>query len=221
MNAGRTNAHDRAGLNMIELLVAMVVLSLVVTMMAAIFRHSESAWTQGTGDNEVETAGRVALSLLTRDLQGAVADSNLTFDIEEDYGLTNCEVCFIALQGSPTSTSRATRAIMYWVTNSELIRAAQPVDINTMNCYTNKDWFINYPTPLTLTAVVARNVSRFRLATNDYYSAATANSNRLPQYVDICLDVLSERDALQAAKLKAKRFTTRVYFPNRNGYDTR
>jgi len=218
MNTEHTNDHC-AGLNMIELLVAMVVLSIVVTMMAAIFRHSESAWTQGTGDNEVETAGRVALSLLTRDLQGAVADSNLTFNIEEDYGLTNSEVCFIALQESPTRTNRATRAIMYWVTNSELIRAAQPVDTNTMNCYTNIDWFTNYPTSLTLTGAVARNVRSFRLVPSDYDSLN--NSNRLPPWEDICLDVQSERDALQAAKFKAKRFTPRVYFPNRNGYDTR
>jgi prepilin-type N-terminal cleavage/methylation domain-containing protein len=232
-------AEARAGLNMIELLVAMVVLSLVVTMMAAIFRHSEAAWTQGAGENEVETAARVALDMITRDLQGAVADSNLTFAITDStnaYGPQNSEIAFIALQGSPTLTTRAARAIRYWVREManapgryELIRASQPVDTDTMNCYSNRNWYLtNRPTSPQLCGVAARNVSGFLLTPSLYYSDGLGDS--LPRWVDICLDVLSERDALQAAKLTdnadfvertAKRFTTRVHFPNRNGYKTR
>jgi|GEM_PF-3492629 len=64
-------------------------------------------------------------------------------------------------------------------------------------------------------------------------------SNQLPEYVDIYLELLNERDALQAAKMwsdsnfaaqtntaafierNAKRYATRVYFHNRQGYRPR
>ena len=80
--SGSRVTRSQCGFNLVKLLVAIVVLSVVGTMMASIFRHSQAAWKQGTGQDEVEAAGRVALSMLAQDLQDAVADSILTFQIQ-------------------------------------------------------------------------------------------------------------------------------------------
>ena len=70
----------------------------------------------------------------------------------------------------------------------------------------------------------------------DYDSVV--NSNRTPEYVDVYFEALNQRDAIQAAELasrtsetdnevleivraKARRYTTRVYFHNRYGYQQR
>lgn len=226
------------GFNLVELLVAMVVLSIVVTMMASIFRDSQSASTQGTAATEIEAAGRNALSMMTRDLQGAVGDTNLVFKEDRSgvvsYGFTNSEVLFITLDATPTHTSRAARAVMYSVqpmTNSaltsryELVRACYSTD----NCYTDPGWFTN--APMTSYGVVAENVSALLLAVPEDSYFSDEHSNTLPAFVDICLELLNERDARQAADLwvrdldytnfverTARRFTTRVFFNNRNGY---
>ena len=230
--------RDQGGFNLIELLVAMVVLSVVVTMMASIFRDSQSALTQGAGQNEVETAGRTALSMMARDLQGAVADTNLFFEEYQgdvvSYGFTNSEVLFVTFDAVPTRTNRAARIVMYGVrpaTNSasanryELVRACYAAD----NCYTNLYASTNAAT--TSYGVVAENVSALLLTTPEtsYYSADS--SNTLPAHIDICLELMSERDTRQSSDMTtrgldcthfveraARRFTTRVFFHNRSGY---
>ena len=244
----------KEGFNLVEILVAIVVLSVVVTMMASVFRDSQSAWTQGVGQNDVETGGRTVLSLLANDLRGAVADSTLTFRLRDDrypatsasYGLTNSEVSFIAFQESPTETNRAARMIMYWVQpmpgapgRYELVRACWPADAVFRNCYTNPSWFedagsggFGRPVSPDAVATVTENVSGFGLtAPGGGREYSSEPFYCLPSHVDIYLELLSERDAKQAAALwargldcadlverRARRFTTRVYFYNRDGF---
>lgn len=227
MRARKTTERKcSGGFNLVELLVAMVVLSIVVTMMASIFRDSQSASTQGTAQNEVETAGRVALSMMTHDLQTAVADSELTFNMQLDrtngtsYGLTNSEVSFVAFQENPTQTNRVARMVMYWVQpvagtagRYELVRTCTPADSGQRNCYTNPSWFKDAdeggwgrPTSPDVVGVVAQNVAGLRMATSEpgleYLS--DLQGHRLPAYQDIYLEVLDERDARQAADLWAR-----------------
>lgn len=67
------------------------------------------------------------------------------------------------------------------------------------------------------------------MISRDYFSDDPANSNRLPEYVDVFLEILNKRDAIRAAGMSgaaqkafvdrnARRYTTRVYFQNRQGY---
>lgn len=214
--------NRNAGFNLVELLVAITVLAVVVTIMASIFRHSEAAWTQNTGEDSVENGGRVALNMLTRDLQGAVADIQLSFsfftdrDVVTSYGFTNAEINFIALQSLPARTNRATSAVMYWVREApgspgryELVRSVRPVDPVNLDCYTNALWYDNPPTGFgrptgaDACSVVAENVAGFRLATpetgSEFYMA-----DELPSRLDIYLELLPERDARQAADLQAR-----------------
>ena len=71
-------------------------------------------------------------------------------------------------------------------------------------------------------------------ALREYYSDSAANSNPLPSYVDVYLEILNERDAKRVVEMQGRgidpdeyiernvrRYTTRVHFQNRNGYRPR
>lgn len=161
---------------------------------------------------------------------------------------------------------RAAREIHYWVqeqpTNShryELRRGYFSSAILTApasHSYHSKTWY----EPPTLGGAgrpsanyfVAKNVVGFAVYAPDYdgtltrefYSDAaieidgTNNSDRLPTFVDVCLELLNDREARQAAELwgrgpawevaakefvrnNAVRHVTRVHFHNRDGYKER
>ena len=119
--------------------------------------------------------------------------------------------------------------------------------------YKNRSWWESRVSG-TARSVLSENVASFTVyaapnsaapktagdLTEDYDSAASsATSNQLPWFVDICLELLNERDALQAARMatefgsdadqrvvgfvqkSVRRYTTRVYFQNRAGYEER
>lgn len=128
------------------------------------------------------------------------------------------------------------------------------------HCYfnTNGPWYAELNRPGSA-GVVAENVTGFRVyisgttydpmngPTNFYFAtpsglpgnaynsddgAGTIYSNSLPMYVDIVLDLLDEKHAIQVAattgtdqrdllERNVRRFTTRVYFQNRDGYKIR
>lgn len=273
------NRHRIARLRaftLIELLAAITILMVIVSVMGIIFAETDRAWHLGTGRVESNTEARAALNLLSHDLQYALADSLLTFAMREDYsvrsidsvsfGYTNSEACFVSLhQESEDSSSRSSRELYYWVMEKtdngniggtrlhryQLMRTAIESATTANNAYDDPLWYgaigQNSDRHSSLKrAVVADNVTAFGLfapddlgaMTREYYSDDLANSNRLPQYVDVYLEVLSDKDAIQAADLKqrfgamdsrtldfvernSRRYTTRVHFQNRSGYKTR
>ena len=122
----------------------------------------------------------------------------------------------------------------------ELVRGIHTIEIDeTTNYYGNGNWYNELGRPDgNESGVVAENIAAFKLLAADtnviisdtYLSIA--NGNVLPEYVDVCLEMLDERAARQAAELWAsahdkatdlvernvRRYTTRVYFQNRDGY---
>jgi hypothetical protein len=102
------------------------------------------------------------------------------------------------------------------------------------------------PARPTYPAVVCHNIAAFRVftdaivagrtgVTNDYSSGLAVYGGRLPRYLDVSLELLTDKDARQAADLmlrgstnyigfvrkNAVRYATRVYFHNRDGYKRR
>jgi hypothetical protein len=125
----------------------------------------------------------------------------------------------------------------------ELVRGCRPVagDMPTNaadNCYWNRQWYDeDRPTDPSHQAVLADNVAALAFFKPDAGSGGTfvydsqTHSNLLPRYVDIYLELLPERAARQAALMMdgvgdwtnhverhAERYTTRVFFRNREGY---
>ncbi len=96
----------RGGFSIIELLVAMVILLIIVTVFARFFQRSSQSWESGMHSVEMAISGRAALNLIVRDLERAVAipvgatpalfisGSVLRFSMlrpDEPYGVANVE----------------------------------------------------------------------------------------------------------------------------------
>ncbi|MFC1498796.1 PilW family protein [Verrucomicrobiota bacterium] len=172
----------------------------------------------------------------------------------KSYDCVNSEAAFVSLQHDSTVSDRTAREIYYWIRKMKdnggsainnryaLIRGYYSdaiVSNNTVHCYGTPNWCKNLGRP-GANAVVAENVASLKFyamaengtLSDSYDSTSPANSNRLPEYVDIVLDVLNEDDSIKAASKwsnddadkaefvdrNIRRYTTRVYFHNRHGY---
>ena len=175
------------------------------------------------------------------------------------YGFPNSEICFVSLAHDSADQNRTAREIHYYVkeiTGSpgqyELRRhyySKAISDTPLAHCYFNETWYETGGVSAQTGAanpgrpsgggVIVGNVAGFSVTwpdpaapNEDYLSTDPLHSNRVPEYVDIYLEVLSPREAAEAATLtganqrdhverKARRFTSRVYFHNRHGYRKR
>jgi prepilin-type N-terminal cleavage/methylation domain-containing protein len=253
-------SRSRAAFSLIELLASLAILLIIVGILGMIYIHFDKAWTQGTGKADCNTTGQASLNIISRDLEHAVADDILTFAMQPDrytnrsYGCWNDEICFVSMESTNLlagATNRTALEVQYWVRNAggryELVRGCLTNDIalpttSLANCYWNTNWYkdasqggVGRPGNA---AVVAENVAGVSfIAPGETVSGyeSTAHTNRLPEYVDICLELLDETSAKQAAQLSAadptyvadfaerkiRRYTTRVFFENRSGYRMR
>lgn len=217
--------NTQKGFTLIELLAAMAILMAMVAMIGIIFTKSNIVWTIGSNNAENNTSGRTAINMIARDLQYAVADSNLTFCFRDDesdessYGFTNSEIFCVSFQNDSSDANRTACEIYYWVremTNSqggldryELVRGCHSItNYYTNNCYWNTNWYETGPSQNDQ-GVIAQNVAAFCLLApdsngkvfQDYNSQDTNNNNRLPEYADVYLEILNKREAKQAAAM--------------------
>jgi len=178
---------------------------------------------------------------------------SLQYKSSEDAPRTAREI-FIYVRPRQVATALGTTYTSY-----ELVRHSYGKDISdqpassSMHCYTNRLWYLN-PSDGGVGrsgagGVIAENVVGFHAAAGPasrvggvwtmphaYDSIAAANGNQLPEYVDLYLEILNERDAAEVAKMwhagaqarardfiekNAKRYSTRVFFQNRIGYKKR
>ena len=237
-----TNEERRTGglpaaFTLIEVLVAMTVLSVMVLMVANIFQSSSAAWNIGTQKADMNTAARAALDFMARELACAVAGPIETVAVGANsalkFNLVNGnDVRFVSLLGEPGGTSRALQLSLFRYQN------------NILQYYRETDAFNPYVDSLDwrggamlITNVVSLQISAFTneygldngLFTENFDSSTPGNLDQLPLCVDIALEMLSDDDMLRFNQLSgipqtefknrnAKLYSTRIYFPNRVGY---
>ena len=211
----------------------MTVLSIMVLMVANIFQSSSESWNIGTQKADMNTAARAALDYMARELQSAVAGpveavnppalSAIQFRV-----INGNDLLFVSLVGD-VEDGRALRngAFYHEVSDNELMYAhqlANPYD--TSPKHTGAGMLITNVLDL-----------QFYVYTNEY---ALTNGNydvnntydELPLCVDIALEMLSNDDMRRYNQLSgadqtafsdrnSKVYSTRVYFPNRVGYQAR
>lgn len=73
----------RRAFTLVELMVAMVVTMLLIGLLVGIANFTTQAWTQGSDRAETSASARSALSLIGRELQGAVIDLDLGYHIRK------------------------------------------------------------------------------------------------------------------------------------------
>lgn len=225
--------NSKSGFTLIELLASMTILMIIVWMMATIFTETDRAWNVGTGRAANNTEGRAALQLIKHDLQYAVADDILTFQMGldrnsvEPFGFACDEICAVSIQhdSSETNAVRAAREIHYYVrptTNAmgryELARGYfGPVISGAQylnHCYHNRNWWqTGGGAGRPAGQIIAENVVGLAFYCPNpanptemiraYDSADAVNMDQLPPYLDVLLEVLNDREAEQAEQMIA------------------
>ncbi len=170
----------RSGFTLLELLSAITVLTVIIWILAAIFRESDRAWNMGTSRVDLNTEGRAALTAIANDLRYAICDETMTFVIQPErkpvtdpssgrviYGRDNQEICFVSLADAGARTdSRAAREIFYYPTLTSTNRAGKysimRIENVATNSYLSSTWFEGASPqnrPRGFRAVVAENIT--------------------------------------------------------------
>ena len=228
----------RAAFTLIEVLVAMTVLSIMVLMAANIFQSSSAAWNIGTQKADMNTAARAALDYMVRELAGAVAGpveaaslatpANILFKM-----INGSEIKFVGLSGNPAppSTRALTGILFRYDSGNRIIETWR----NTASFNPYSDLPAWDSAQMLITNVWSLNMDAFANESdlNNGVGMADYNSNSLPLCLDIALEMLSGDDMVRALTLppglpqddfvarNSKVYSTRVYFPNRVGYSAR
>ena len=228
-----------SGFTLIEVLVAMTVLSIMVLMVANIFQSSSVAWNIGTQKADMNTAARAALDFMVRELACAVAgpvdSASLATPIIIPFILSDggTKVMFVALSGNPAN-GRALRGHCFQYDDVEKTLKYK--------CFTNNDVYNNpflassgSGLQLLITNVLSLNMYAYTnasdLAPGGANPVVAFDVDSLPVCLDIAIEMLSGDDMLRYNKLSgsdqtdfsdrnSKVYSTRVSFPNRQGYGT-
>lgn len=233
------SVRDASGFSLIEVLVAMAIMTVVIVMVTNMFRDASEAWDIGTQRAEMNTSARAAISFMASELQSAIAGpiettvspaaAYLPFRLDGD-GLKFC-----ALSQTPGGGARAVRGVLFYTNdNYNLMYNRESVSFDG---YT-QPWY-EFPWGISQigSKLLITNVWSFRV---DIYSnesdmisgnarSTSYASSVLPACVDISIEMLCERDLARALSLTAgtprdgyvmtnsRVYTTRVCFPNRGG----
>ena len=187
----RTHSKKRA-FTLIELLAAVSILVVIVTIVGMIFAESDKAWTTGTQRVQKNMSGRAAINLITHDLQYVLVDDLITMNVgfdrnsptSDSYDFVNSELTFASLNNDPTESSdpeRAVREYFYYVRPTtdyryQLMRgycSDSILSASDDHCYKNIEWclddddFDGISRSLISAQVVCENVSAFAVYVPD------------------------------------------------------
>lgn len=79
MNYECETTKSGSGFSLLEILVAMAILSVIILMMTTIFNQSSQAWDRGLSQSQKGMEGRAALNLMARELKSAVVGEDTDF----------------------------------------------------------------------------------------------------------------------------------------------
>ncbi len=236
--------HRRRGFSLIEVLAAMTVLAIMVLLISKIFTDSTRAYAVGVNRTENNAVGRAILELMTREISCALSDDVVTLKVD-----TGADP---ALVGSSDRLNIATLshkaeyrggnryrdaaqvqyAVMVNTNRASLLRRVTEDESGSyFSCYSNRLWHT------TMTGAWSNNLTdslvRFNVwayDTNETYWANYDSQVRGPPlYIDICVQLMGEEDAMKAALMggagatyaqqAAHSYLTRVYLHNRLGFN--
>lgn len=225
----------RAGFTLLEVMVSMLILSMMVIVIGNMYQQVSESWNVGVDKSEILTSGRGALELMARELSSAVnlssnvwCSTNCFCWIEENqgdgyYADRPDKIYFASMTGEPDHDKlrRAVIFVQYYIKKDDNGR------YNLMRKYGKKTQSQSPGNSRMMIQDVAD--LQFYAYDNDGdlidYKKSPLSDDPWPAYVDIYMEVLGRVNAIRAAKAddpadyvnrNAKRFSTRVYFQNRN-----
>ncbi len=224
----------RAAFTLLELILAMTIVSMLVLMIANMYQEISQAWSLGTRGADMNIAGRAAVEFIAGELEQAVAgpieavsppNPAIPFQL-----MAGQELKFVVLDAANTNGRALRSALFRYDPDEKSLKYWRQTDTfdpyrqvpawdssvtlvdNVYDCY-----FLAYPSTQALTTAAGLS---------DYDSALSIHSNRLPACVDIYVKVLALEDVAkfeggggaEFLERNCQRYSTRVYFKNRLGY---
>ena len=217
--------QQKSGFSLVELLAAMAVLGMLAVLLAQTFTGTATVYTQSFASSDKDAVGRAALSILTRELTGAVADEFVPMRLKAapsggGYG-GGAEIAFVSLGVTPDSDSRGAAVVYYRL--EETSGGEFPGDPNLYSRYRLVRYFSDAiadvgsvydsgpgwsPGGAGRKGVVADNVSAFDVVAYDFEGQKISSSgggfsdlpdgssaNRGVAYLEIYLEILGKQFA--------------------------
>lgn len=239
--------QERSAFTLIEVLVSTAILMVIVLVVTNLFDQASRNWNTGVDNAELNNEARAAIDLMTRELEAAVAgpiDSDqlsgatnfLFITLDENGDQLADEIQFISMMQTPdgSESHRGFRNVRYFLSPSIANTLMRDIRTTKFGGFTNED--------MVFSGIgggggdrMAERVLKFYVDAFDDNGTlwdCPWSTNRLPAYLDIHL-MMASREAYEiysemggpASPLganyltnNARIYSTRVYFPNRNGY---
>lgn len=218
---------------LLEVILAMTLVTMIVLMIANMFQEVSFSWTIGTQSAEMNTAGRAAVDFIAQELSQAVAgpiEANDPPDHAIRFQLLNGnELLFVTLAGDPQGDPQSGRALRSALFKHEADKQIIKYWRQTESFNPYKDDPKWDSAQMLVTNVVDLQFYAYAsvedLKKNNF--TLSYDLEQLPVAVDVYLTVLGNEDALKAANLgsperekfvarNARRYTSRAYFNNRH-----
>ena len=176
-DAWRFSSGDRRGFTLLELLVAMAILSMIVLMMVGVFHQSRVAWEIGLRKARLSMEGRTVANFMASELSQAVADNTLPCAI-----LNGAPAIAFYTLANPNGANRAIQRVAYAQAGNDIKRSVWKIPCAGL-----------YPGPVGAPdedAIIARNLDAGGL--QFFTSDSADHSTNLPSYVEIKLKMKVE-----------------------------
>jgi len=170
-----------SGFSLIELLAATAILAMIVLILGGVFHQSSLAWSGGMRKAAGSMTGRAIVSMISRELNSAVSETNLFAGTFKSSSGSDIE--FIALAGSPANGRIATK-IRYEFSNKTIIRKSAKGSLVAYGDPSSWAWDPASGTEL------STNIASLHF----YFPGDWVSVNVLPKWVRIELVVESEAD---------------------------
>lgn len=221
---------------LLEVILAMTLVTMIVLMIANMFQEVSFSWTIGTQSAEMNTAGRAAVDFIAQELSQAVAgpiEANDPPDHAIRFQLLNGnELLFVTLAGDPQGDPQSGRALRSALFKHEddkqIIKYGRHPE--SFNPYKDDPKWDSAQAQMLVANVVDLQFYAYASVEDlkkNNFTLPPYDLEQLPVAVDVYLTVLGNEDALKAANLgrperekfvarNARRYTSRAYFNNRH-----
>lgn len=223
----------RHSFTLIELLAAMSVLVVIMFVLFRLFGSAERAWSRSETNSRTYESARIALDLITRDLQSAVAsnrdDAEIPFYVWPVAGGASGErLSFVARVETNADAKADLCEIVYAWTDTGadrlLLRRARDCDM-TSSGVANPNWDFyrkttadtSWTTTHAALQTIIPGVTDFRVVCLDGAGAVLSGaSNALPSAVMVSISLIDEKlaDAPAVVQDRSKRTFTKTIFLN-------
>lgn len=228
---------ERSGFTLLELLVAMLIMSLIVLASAMMYHSGSTAYQRGMERADITLVGRSLVQMIAAELSMAVTSGPEDYVIEGETPKSGPASPFAFMIGPPgpngntidfarfapsdegeiTSPRGLMRVSYQAVPQPPPPGGAAPAQVVERTVTTFDS--VNYGGTKTPNSVpLADRILRLEFRPDPDWPPPPAGHTNLPEYVDIFVDTLTEEDWLRNQPQNLRTYHRRVYLANRDRY---